>query len=116
MKILFSPQRRDDVLALEKIEDDVLSVNGNLFDFSTLNEGDTIPADEIPCDWIVGSVSRIGGVIHVTVILPHGPNPSRDLAFPQPIFISNNGHIMIPSDPDPIVNQSGDSEGKEELY
>lgn len=98
MIIRFSPQRRDDTLTLEKTSGDRLRINGELFNFNPLEDGGTIPADNIPCDWIAGDVERIDGEVHVTVILPHGPNPSQSVAFPEPITVTEDGAIAIPAD------------------
>lgn len=98
MRITFSPQRRDDSLALEKTSGDRLRINGKLFNFNTLNDGDTIPAGTIPCDFITGPVEKIDGEVHVTVVLPHGPNPSQAVAFPEPITVTDDGPIDVPHD------------------
>lgn len=98
MRIMFSPQRRDDTLTLEKSNGDRLRINGELFNFNPLEDGDTIPAGAIPCKWIVGPVERIDGEVHVTVILPHGPNPSQAVAFPEPIAVTDDGPIEVPHD------------------
>lgn len=95
MKISFSPQRRDDSLALERVSPDRLRINGELFNFGPLAEGDKISPDRIPCEWICGPVERINGEIHLTLILPHGPNPSQAVAFPEPISVSENGPVDI---------------------
>lgn len=100
MRISFSPQRRDDALTLEK-HGDTLTVNGEIFDFLPLPNGATIPAGSIPCDWIVGPVERVDGEIHLTLILPHGTNPSQEVAFPEPITVTEDGPIDLPADPQP---------------
>jgi hypothetical protein len=100
MRISFSPQRRDDKLTLELTAPDRIRVNDDLFNFSPLVDGDTIPTDEIPCDWIVGPVERIDGEIHLTLILPHGPNPSDAVAFPDPIYVTQDGPITLPGESD----------------
>lgn len=100
MKISFFPQRRSETLTLEKTSGDRLRVNGELFNFNPLQDGDEIPAGEIPCEWIVGPVERADGEICLTVILPHGPNPSQGVAFPAPIVVTDDGPILVPSDPD----------------
>lgn len=100
MHITFSPQRRDDALTLEKTGDR-LRINGELFNFGPLAEGDTVPEGEVPCDWIVGPVERIDGQIHLTLILPHGPNPSQAVAFPEPITVTEDGPIVVPHEPAP---------------
>ncbi|MDX0256570.1 hypothetical protein GOC32_16560 [Sinorhizobium meliloti] len=98
MQIKFSPQRRDDLLTVTKAGD-VFTVNGVAFDFSTLPDGATVPAGEVPCEWLVGPVERIAGELHLTLILPHGPNPSQAVAFPAPIVDPSDGIIPLPADP-----------------
>lgn len=100
MHITFSPQRRDDTLTLEKTGDR-LRINGELFNFNPLGEGDEIPSDQIPNPWIIGPVTRMDGEIHLTLILPHGPNPSQAVAFPEPIHVTQDGPITIPQDEEP---------------
>lgn len=100
MRISFSPQRRDDVLAVVKAGE-TLTINGSSFDFAGLPDGATLPAGEVPCDWITGAVERIGGDLHLTLILPHGPNPSAAVAFPAPIIDPPDGPLAIPRDPEP---------------
>lgn len=101
MIISFSPQRRDDTLILEKASGDRLRINGELFNFNPLEDGDTIPAGAIPCDWIVGPVERVEGEVRLTVILPHGPEPSQAVAFPEPITVTDDGPISVPHDERP---------------
>lgn len=104
MRISLSPQRRDDSLTLEKTSGDRLRINGELFNFNTLNDGDEILAGTIPCDWIVGPVEKVDGDVRLTVILPHGPNPSRAVAFPEPITVTEDGPIDVPQD-EPIEDK-----------
>ncbi|MGK9281314.1 hypothetical protein [Sinorhizobium meliloti] len=101
MKISLSPQRRDDTLEVRKAGD-ILTINGEVFDFSALPDGATIPAGEIPCEWIVGPVERIAGDLHLTLILPHGSNPSEEVAFPQPMVEAPDGLVALPVDTAPL--------------
>lgn len=98
MRIFFTPQRRDDTLTLEKSNGDRLRINGELFNFDTLPDGGSIPAGQVPCGWVAGPVDRVNGELHLTLILPHGPNPSEAVAFPQPINVSFDGVIAVPHD------------------
>lgn len=98
MIISFSPQRRDDALTLEKTSGDRLRINGELFNFDPLEDGWTIPAGAIPCEWIVGPVDRIDGVVHLTLILPHGAQPETWQAFPAAIDVTDDGPVDIPVD------------------
>lgn len=101
MRISFVPQRRSDVLSLEKSQGDRLRINGELFNFNPLNDGDVIPAGVVPCEWIVGPIERVDGEIRLTLILPHGPNPSQAVAFPEPITVTEDGPIDVPTDKEP---------------
>lgn len=108
MRIFFSPQRRDGALTLEKTSGDRLRVNGQLLNFNGLNDGDTIRGKDVPCEWIVGDIHRADGELHVTVILPHGPNPSPAMAFPEPVTATEDGPIAVPQrepmwTPDPSI-------------
>lgn len=98
MHITLSPVRLDETLTASCIGD-VLTLNGQAFDFGPLPEGGTLPAEAIASDWIVGPVSRIDGELHLTMRLPHGPNPSRAVAFPEPLVVMVDGEIDLPFDP-----------------
>lgn len=95
MRISFSPQRRDDALSVSKVGD-ALTINGTTFDFGALSEGGTIPAGAIPCEWVVGPVERIDGELHLTLILPHGPNPHHAVTHPQSVTVAGDGQINLP--------------------
>lgn len=97
MRITFSPQRRDDALAVSR-SGDVLTINGDAVDLSAIPDGATLPADAIDNEWIAGEVHRIDGVLHVTLLLPHGANPSPAVAFPEPITVTEDGPIAVPQD------------------
>ena len=99
MIIDLSPVRAD-VGLIAVVNGDTIEINGTSFDFSSLPDGATIPAGEVPCDWIIGSVDRAGGSIRITLLLPHGPNPSQEVAFPSPIIDPPDGALAIPHDDD----------------
>ncbi|MCA0027327.1 MULTISPECIES: hypothetical protein [unclassified Mesorhizobium] len=101
MHISFSPQRRDDALTLEKTGD-VLTVNGEQFNFNGLADGDTIKREDIPGEWFAGDVTKTGGEVYIVLTLPHGPRPSRAVAFPDPIVGTEDGPIAVPQDEPPV--------------
>lgn len=100
MHITLSPVRLDETLTATRAGD-VLTLNGEAFDFGPLPEGATLPAEAIDSPWITGPVSRIAGELHLTLRLPHGPNPSRAVAFPEPMRVTKDGSIPLPFDPEP---------------
>ncbi len=76
--IVFSPVRTDEQLVMSR-SGDVLTLNGENFDFSPLLEGATLPREAILSDWFPGDVSRAGGILSLTVRLPHGPYAPKRL-------------------------------------
>lgn len=102
MQISFSPFRSDSALTLSR-QGDVLTIDGADLDFGPLPEGAVLPREAVSCDWLASEVSRIGGVIHLTLLLPHGPIPwpappeSRVVTHPEPILVTADGPILLPS-------------------
>lgn len=96
MNIFLNPQRRDDTLTLEK-QGDVLIINGEAFDFSPMDSGDTLPRSAITSQWIVGDVDRtLDGELNITVTLPNPWNYSPEQAFPEPLMNVENGPVALP--------------------
>lgn len=95
MHITFSPIRSDETLTLSKAGD-VLTINGDEFDFGPLPEGADLPSDAVSSEWITGTVSREGGNIRLTVLLPHGAKTPEETKFPQPIT-ATDGEIEVPA-------------------
>jgi hypothetical protein len=95
MEITFLPIRMDAELALSR-RGDSLTVNGEVFDFSPLEEGAILPADAISSDWFVGPVERRDGELHLTLLLPHGQDAPADARFPVPVRIAGDGAIVVP--------------------
>lgn len=97
MHISLSPQRRDGALLLEKTGDRI-RINGELFNFDSLNDGDTIKRGDIPCEFIAGDVTKADGEVRLTLILPCGPNPSQAVGFPADMVVTEDGPIAVPHD------------------
>lgn len=95
MKLLFSPQRRDDVLTISK-SGDALTINDVIYDFTPLPDGATLPKDAIGCEWICGNVERINGELVIPILLPHGPDASEAARFPEPLTVTNDGQVVLP--------------------
>ena len=109
MQIKLLPQRRDDALTIVK-SGDALTINGQTFDFSTLPDGATLPAGEVPCEWIVGPIERVAGELHLTVKLPHGAHPAQEVAFPSPIIDPPDGDIVLPGGGNQLVPQTEETD------
>lgn len=95
MHVTWSPTRADTRLSLER-SGDTLIINGNLYDFSPIPEGGLLPRDAVQCEWLASDVERIDGEIHLTLILPHGPNAPEATRFPEPIYVTEDGPVELP--------------------
>lgn len=95
MYITLIPQRRDDSLAVNK-QGDTLTINGTAYDFSVITEGATLPASATDCPLLTGDIERTGGVLRLSLLLPHGADPSPAAAFPAPITNPANGALELP--------------------
>ncbi|MEP6587513.1 MAG: hypothetical protein ABJA84_01990 [Polaromonas sp.] len=95
MHITFSPQRRDGNLVVSK-QGDALTISGTVFDFSAIPDGATLPASAVSSDYLTGNIERIAGVLHLTLVLPHGAHPSSAVAFPAPLINPPNGALEFP--------------------
>lgn len=80
MQIEITPQRNDAVMQAFA-SGDVLTVNGEEFDFSPLPEGYTLPYGSVSCPYVVGPVTRLGGVVRLILVLPY--RPGKTPAVPQ---------------------------------
>ena len=96
MIIKLSPQRRNDTLGISR-SGDILTINGVEYDFSPLEDGDMLPQEAVNNEFVISDVERVGGVITLTLLLPHGANASEAARFPQPVVDPPNGNVELPS-------------------
>lgn len=97
MNINLSPQVRSDSLEVLKAADK-LTINGEVFDFTPLPDGATLPAAAVACEFIIGDVRREGGDLQLTLLLPIGWDAPESCAFPAPILNPADGRVPLPTD------------------
>ena len=95
MIIKLCPQRRDDELVLSK-RSDVLTINGERFDFRGVPEGAVLPASAVDCEFVVGDVTRLDGELIITLLLPCGPEATESARFPFDIVSPPEGNVSLP--------------------
>lgn len=95
MRIKLSPSRMDASLEVVRAGD-VLTVNGEVFNFKNVGEGDTLPQVAIHSDWFAGDITRIDGELEITLILPLPINYSPEQAFPAPLENVPDGRVAFP--------------------
>ncbi|RRW54347.1 hypothetical protein EGJ55_16055 [Pseudomonas moraviensis] len=99
-------QRRDDILEVMK-DGDTLVLNGEAFDLSRINDGDTLPQQAIESEWFAGSVDRVNAELVLTLILPNPWNYSPEQAFPDDLVNVLDGRVELPK---PLPNGDVDSD------
>lgn len=87
--IELSPQRRDDLLQMEK-RGATLILNGEIFD-PTKFDGSNAQSQ-----WIVGAPKAVEDGWSVKVILPHGSPAPHATRFPDPVVATTDGPINLP--------------------
>lgn len=85
MNINFSPIFSDLVKPEYRFSEKALTIDGVLFDFSSLQPGDMLPMRAIDSPWVADNVFNVKGVLTVSLLLPHGSNPTQAEAFPAPL-------------------------------
>lgn len=96
MKIKLSPVRSDNEPLAASVEGDVITVNGTAYDLSPLEASEELPATEP----FAGSIIRdADGVIHLTLMMPHGANAPEETRFPAAFAEAmdiDSGNIPVP--------------------
>lgn len=96
MIITFHPMRGAAQYALSRAGDAIV-IDGETYDFSALSDGQSLPRAAIDGTWFAGPVDRIAGVLHIPLILPHGPNAPQTTRFAPPMNIAGDGPVTLPA-------------------
>lgn len=102
MNIILSPVRMDDTLEIFK-EGNKLTLSGEVFDFTPMQEGSTLPSSAIDSRWFDQTVDMVDGEITLTIFLPNPVNYSPEQAFPAPLLSVPDGLVELPK-PLPVPN------------
>lgn len=95
MHITLSPIRTDATLTLSRAGA-VLVVDGLAFDLGPLPEGARLPQAAVGCPWLAGDITRAGGRLHLSLLLPHGQDAGPDVLFPAPLDDPPDGPVALP--------------------
>lgn len=103
MKIIFYPQRRDDELSLS-LQDEHLTISGDVLDLSTIPDGATVPMEAIDNPFVCGPIERIDGELHISLLLPRSTpfgvfDDDGKMRPPCELSISQDGEIALPVEP-----------------
>jgi hypothetical protein len=95
MIINLCPVRSDLELQVIKVGS-TLTINGEVFDFSVIPDGATLPAEAVSSDFVIGEVKRVAGELELTILMPHGAAATEAARFPQPIIDPEDGPLEFP--------------------
>lgn len=96
MHLTFTPIRMDQSLEIAR-EQDTLIVNGQRLDFSQLAAAATLPLEDLDCAWIARDPYRdADGVLHLTVMLPYGPDAAPARMQPSELTVTGDGPVPLP--------------------
>lgn len=82
------------------VQGDLLTLNGQVLDFSEVAEGSVEPFNSFDCPWLGSDVCRVDGEICVILIIPHGPNAPQETLFPSNFdtFLTvSDGPVPVPA-------------------
>lgn len=78
---------------------DVLTIDGEPFDFSSVPDGAVLPLGAVACDVFVGDIMRTDGVLRLPMVWPCVLPESGmiDLPAVTPFLIEGDGAVSLPS-------------------
>ncbi len=88
------------------VHGDVITINGEDFDFSQMPEGSTLLRGGIKSELIVGDVDRVNGQIELTIQLILGRYASEAARFPVPILVTQDGPVELPGDDPSLIPET----------
>lgn len=96
MRIIFCPLLTDKVLTVRK-RGDVLTINGERFDFRPMPDNSTLPPSAVACEWIDHEIKKISGELEITIRLPFSSESSEAVRFPADLFNPPDGKLVLPT-------------------
>lgn len=98
VNIKFSPTRSDVMpLLTVSVKGFAITVNGEVFDFSPLQDGDTLNSFAIDSDYFVGDTTVTGADLNVTLAMPYRYTDDESITFPKAVSV-RSGKVKVPTD------------------
>lgn len=91
----YSPLDSSATLEIKK-RSDVLTINGESYDFRPVSEGATLPMEAISGKWISQPVRRVDGELIITIRFPVGPEATAAALYPADIINPPDGNVRLP--------------------
>lgn len=95
MIITLSPVRDDSTLTLS-LRGGTLCIDGTEYDLSPLPEGATLPREAMTCDRLLSDVERSGGIVRMTLAVPHGAQAAETERAIRTITLADGATLYFP--------------------
>ena len=98
MIILLSPVIAEEPPLILSIKGQVVTVNGEDFDFGIIPSGYTLPRGSVDSPWFAESVITRDhdGVLTLPIRFPYPEGAGEDMRFPAPILVTQDGPVGLP--------------------
>lgn len=98
VNIKFYPARTDIMeLLTVSVKGFVLTVNGEVFDFSPLKDGDTLHPDAVDNLYFTDHITCTGNDLNVGLLMPYRYTDEKDILFPADVSVKS-GKVKVPTD------------------
>lgn len=78
---------------------DTLIINGEVFDFSPLQEGERLPMSAINSTFFAGAVERHNGELIIPIRMPISELLAETIGYPAPLIGVPDGPLNLPKEP-----------------
>lgn len=79
---------------------DVITINGDKLDLSSMQDGDVIEDGATDCLFVQGAIRKVAGMVQIALLFPCRPGAGKDARFPVPILVSADGPVALPPNGD----------------
>ena len=98
VNIKFHPTRSDTMPQLDvSVKGDVVTINGEVFDFSPLKDGDSLPRAATGSEHFVGVITKTGEDLNIELLMPYRWTEDSNILFPVDLSIKS-GTVKVPTD------------------
>lgn len=98
VNIKFYPARSDDMeLLTVSVKGFVVTMNGEVFDFSPLKDGDSLHPDAVDNLYFTDDITVTGSDLNIGLLMPYRFTEDKFILFPSPVSVKS-GKVAVPTD------------------
>ena len=98
VNIKFCPARTDIMeLLTVSVKGKVVTVNGEVFDFSPLKDGDYLHPDAVDSLYFTDDITCTGSDLNIGLLMPYRYTEDESILFPASVSVKS-GKVKVPTD------------------